>query len=798
MRRSVVTTLLLAVGFGSIASSVRAEITAEQVRQAIDKGVTYLKRRQKPDGTWPDWSFGVVGATYPGGTTSLCTLALLNAGVDPKDPVIQAALKQLRRMKPEKTYVTALQTMALCRAEPENDLLTIEANVRWLESHQVQGEPNKGAWSYPAPRSVSTGDPSNTQFALLALHEAERVGVNVSDQTWRLARRYWESRQDPLSGGWAYRDGARLTGSMTCAGIASLVITGEKVRSSDATAEGEQIRCCGGANDDDDVAIQRGLDWLGRNFSVRGNPGSAEYWWLYYLYGLERVGRLTAQRTIGGHDWYREGAELLVHKQIPLSGSWKGSGYAEDDELVGTSLALLFLAKGRRPLLMAKLEHSPPGDDWNQHRSDVANLTRYVEPRWKLDLTWQVVNLQAATTEDLLQAPVLFMCGQRSPWPIKPSVQKPLAQKLRDYLDRGGFLFAEAYGNGSQFDQGFRRLMEEVFPEKEYSLQLLHEDHPIWYAEEMVDPKYHRPLWGINFGCRTSVIYVAQDPPENPRPSLSCLWELSRGDRGQKFLPSVQARVDAALAIGINVLAYATNREVREKDPSLRPMTDPRPQDPIPRGQVTLAKLRHPGGCDAAPRALANLMEEASKQLDIRTGVRQELLDMTDEALFDYHMVFMHGRQRFNLLDAEREQLKAYVERGGILFADAICPGADPSQWAFTESFRREMKTIFGRELEPIPPDDPMLTDRYGGSDLRIVSRRDPQPRRADEPLKATIRKVPPELEGLKFGDRWGVIFSKYDISCALEKHDSLECRGYIRTDAARIGLNVLLYSLQQ
>ena len=42
------------------------------------------------------------------------------------------------------------------------------------------------------------------------------------------------------------------------------------------------------------------------------------------------------------------------------------------------------------------------------------------------------------------------------------------------------------------------------------------------------------------------------------------------------------------------------------------------------------------------------------------------------------------------------------------------------------------------------------------------------------------------------------MIFSPYDLSCALEKHDSLECRGYTREDAARIGLNVVLYSLQQ
>ncbi len=63
---------------------------------------------------------------------------------------------------------------------------------------------------------------------------------------------------------------------------------------------------------------------------------------------------------------------------------------------------------------------------------------------------------------------------------------------------------------------------------------------------------------------------------------------------------------------------------------------------------------------------------------------------------------------------------------------------------------------------------------------------------------QATLRRVPPELEGIKLDDRWAVIFSPYDISCALEKHGTLECQGYTREDAGRIGLNVLLYSLQQ
>ena len=108
--------------------------------------------------------------------------------------------------------------------------------------------------------------------------------------------------------------------------------------------------------------------------------------------------------------------------------------------------------------------------------------------------------------------------------------------------------------------------MKDVFPEPEYRLQLLEPDHPIWHAEERIAPSQLRPMWGIEFGCRTSVVYVPPDPPANPRPALSCLWELSRPGRGEKYGHAVQIQIDGALSLGINVLAYATNRELRPND----------------------------------------------------------------------------------------------------------------------------------------------------------------------------------------------------------------------------------------
>jgi hypothetical protein len=790
MRRLLVLTLVLALTFAGMARPAGAQLSAQAVREAVDRGVGYLKQEQLPGGGWREWY------SEPCGLSALCTLAMLSSGVPLEDDSIQRALGYLRNFSPERTYSVALQTMAFCRADPKSQRYRslIQRNVKWLQDTQTASGPTRGSWSYTG----GSGDNSNSQFALLALHEAERVGVDIRPQTWRLAKAYWERCQND-DGSWGYKSGEgrvaiRMagTGSMTCAGITSLAIAADMLREADAKVQGENILSCQREQGNND-RVDRALQWLGRSFSVSHNPGNAQ-WRLYYLYGLERVGRLTARRFIGEHDWYREGADaLLTLKGGPLTNHWEGPGF-ERDKLLATSFAVLFLSKGRWPILLSKLKHGAREEDWNAHRNDVANLTRFTELRWNRDLVWQIMDVEKASVDDLTQSPVLYYCGINSPLPEGAEARKELAQKLRDYLERGGFLLAEGYCGGAAFDEGFRKLVELMFPEPEYRLKLLPPEHPIWRAEEDVPAEHLRPLLGIEFGCRTSVVYSPANTPDKVRPSLSCVWELARTGRDRKYPASVQAQVDAGLITGLNILAYATNRELRDK-----PLVAPLPAgaaggDTIGRGKLRIASLRHPGGCTAAPRALVNLLQTAGSELKIRVDAESTEINITDPTLFDYHLVFVHGRNAFRLTDAERKQLRTYLERGGMVFANAICASK-----SFVESFRGEMKAILPDEpLRPIPAGDPLLSTALGGYDLSTVSRRDPQQRTGKQGPRAVVRKVPPELEGIKLADRYGVIFSPYDLSCALEKQDTMECQGYVRDDAARIGLNVVLYSLQQ
>ena len=91
--------------------------------------------------------------------------------------------------------------------------------------------------------------------------------------------------------------------------------------------------------------------------------------------------------------------------------------------------------------------------------------------------------------------------------------REKLAANLRDYIDRGGFIFADGDGCSNEFDKPFRQLMDLVFQKPEYRFKQLDDSHPIWMADQKIPPDQVRLLLGIDYGCRTSVVYAPSNPP---------------------------------------------------------------------------------------------------------------------------------------------------------------------------------------------------------------------------------------------------------------------------------------------
>jgi len=736
-------------------ASCAAAVTREEVERAIREGVRFLKGQQRDDGSWAD-----VESDAKTGVSSLVTLALLTAGEKADSPTVRGALAYLRGFGPNdlnSTYAISLQTQVFAAAEPERDQLRIAANVNWLEQAQIRpGDPQywPGSWTYSESKHARPGDNSNTQYALLGLFAASEAGVAVKPAVWDLARAYWE-RSQKRDGSWAYTpESSNSTASMTCAGVSSLIISGLRRFQGQEFLQGDRIENCGkgGAN----RSLQAGIDWLANHFQVGQNFGAGQQWKFYYLYGLERAGRLAGIRFFGQHDWYRIGAEELVHEQNKLTGFWEGS-LIERDRVLATSFALLFLAKGRAPVLINKLRHAPPGD-WNNDPDDIRNIVGVVSRDWKHLLTWQVVDPNVATVSELLQAPIVFLNGHQS-----PEFSAIGRQNLREFVEQGGFLFAEACCGNPAFDRGFQLLMKEVFPEEAYKLRPLSEDHPVWRAKHLLSPDIH-PLWGIEHGCRTVVIYSPKD--------LSCYWNQSETS-------PANTAVIKAIKVGQNVIDYATGREMPADKLTIREVHNFKGEIPK-RGALRIAKLMHAGDWNVAPQAIPNLMDALSKppfRFDV--VITQKDLFPRDPNLVYFPLIYIHGRAGFSLGKDDLEALRRHLDTG-TLFADAACGSP-----AFDAAFRRFVAELLPTNaLVPIPREDELYTTKVGAdlSDVQYTK-------------GAGGGRDFPQLEGVKLNDHWVVIYSKFDIGCALERHTGIECKGYTYESALKIAGNIVIYS---
>jgi hypothetical protein len=318
-----------------------AEPPAKAVNAAIESARRVLLKAQEADGSWKQRAGD---DEYTIGATSLALMALLSTGTKAADPEAANGLNWLRRQEPVLTKEISLMIQALAAANDGNhDIPKVTALARELEETQVAEGPNAGSWTYSRKvRPVGGADRCNCQFAVMGLHAAWKMGVPVNVEVVRRARDHWLSSQNG-DGSWTYHGDGQArggTGSMTVAGIATLVVTREMIRADQKQPKGDGP---------DEPAVEKALDdasrWLGDRFLVTHNPGDGR-WLLYYLDGLGRAGRLSGRQFFIGrrgqkHDWFDEGAAFLINTQNPFKGTWQEG---QTDACIGTSFGILFLA----------------------------------------------------------------------------------------------------------------------------------------------------------------------------------------------------------------------------------------------------------------------------------------------------------------------------------------------------------------------------------------------------------------------------------------------------------------------
>jgi hypothetical protein len=631
----------------------------------------------------------------------------------------------------------------------------------------IDAQGNHGGWDYiPLNGGGGRYDLSNTQLAILALREAALAGIEIPDIVWqRTQKLYLDLQKD--DGAWNYGSGNKENaafgfgtpgyGSMTAAGLATLFITADNLDlASGCPCRGGQSRRL---NTDVPRRMDLALGWLAREFKTDVNPKSptgADWMKTYWLYSAERVGIAAGYKYFGTHDWYKEGADYLVKTQN-ANGSWQGGN--SEDTVPATCFAVLFLYKGRAPILYQKLEI--PKCQWNNHKRDLANLTAYIERDKEQLFRWQITSL-LAPMEELHEAPILYITPETAPQ-FTPDDEK----KLREFTDTGGTILFEASCGNPNVRRWFTTWVKKVWPE--WTLKPLGPDHAS-YADP--NPLKRRPeVLGLDDGMRTFLFYVTDD--------ISCAWQ-TKAYAAREYL----------FKWGINLFTYAMDRApLRAKLAAPEKPQAVRYASAIKAGArntIRLARLKYDGPwtINRNYKPFDRIAAELKKRASITLKADDE--GVVPSALGDRDVAYLVGNSKeITLADAEKQALKAYLSKGGFLWAEAA--GGAPE---FNEAIRK-LAAEMEWEFKPIEKGDPILTGKFKaavGYDLTtgVEFRRVLKVDRAGRPHA--------DLDGIwQDGKRVGV-YSPLDAVFASMPYEAYGCRGYLPDDAGAVAINLVLF----
>jgi hypothetical protein len=192
-----------------------------------------------------------------------------------------------------------------------------------------------------------------------------------------------------------------------------------------------------------------------------------------------------------------------------------------------------------------------------------------------------------------------------------------------------------------------------------------------------------------------------------------------------------------------------------------------------PDGVVQVANLIY-AGVKSSQCFSDHFLIDAEKESSISTSRRFHAVKMSSDEMFGYPLVIMTGEGAFDLTEPERNNLRQFVERGGLLLASAGCSSPE-----WDRSFRREMATVFPQHpLKSLGMEHPLFHTVH---DIRE--------------LKAK-HGTPHPLEGISFGGRLGVVYSQDGLNDTSHAQGCCCCGGNEITNCIQVNVNILAYAL--
>ncbi|HRY83426.1 MAG TPA: DUF4159 domain-containing protein [Candidatus Cloacimonadota bacterium] len=147
-------------------------------------------------------------------------------------------------------------------------------------------------------------------------------------------------------------------------------------------------------------------------------------------------------------------------------------------------------------------------------------------------------------------------------------------------------------------------------------------------------------------------------------------------------------------------------------------------QSPMKTG---FARLNYDGGGDwyNDPEVLPNLAIYLNSVLNSGFPTDQTVVKAGEAKLFEYPFIYLTGHGNIRFTEREIDNLRAWMLRGGFLYAD--------DDYGMDESWRREIKRVFPeRELVELDPSFPLFTCFYDfSSGLPKIHKHDEKPPQA-------------------------------------------------------------------
>lgn len=427
----------------------------------------------------------------------------------------------------------------------------------------------------------------------------------------------------------------------------------------------------------------------------------------------------------------------------------------------------------RPPVLFTKLTSPHGKEDWDARPRDLRNLLRSMRRMIEVNYSSEVKNLDDVDT-DPTRNPILYRSGHYH-FSFTPEQRK----RLREFCLNGGMIILNAGMGSRPFFESAKREMKALFPE--IPVRPLGRDHALFrsyydlknleYRPGVLKSQYFTkdPPWlGVTINCRT-VIAVS-------RWGMAIGWDTLPGDELLGYT------TQSAKELGINLMAYATAHRVWTKNMA-RAIEFIDKTEPIP-GEMAIAQIKHAGEWKTRHAGLSMLLYQFNQKTEIPVKFERRNLTLVDDAIFNSPLLYMTGHEAFSLSDAERAQLRRYLENGGTLFGEACC-----GRKAFDLAFRREIELVLpGKGLKPIPTDDGLY--KHPNRIVKVI----PTPALAAQ--RDNHATMPPELLGISLNNHYAVIYSPYGLAAGWEMAQSPYAFGYASKDALRIGENILMYAI--